>query len=60
MATITAQEVVAALKKNRVWDLGNKVLYDLCSSYPYHKTDEEIIAKIWLIGRSYAAAIERR
>ncbi len=42
------------------WDLGNKVLYDLCSRHPAHRTDEEIIAKVWLIGRSYAAAIERR
>ncbi len=42
------------------WDLGNQVLYDLCRAYPAHKRDEEIIAKIWLIGRSYAAAIERR
>jgi hypothetical protein len=43
-----------------VWDKGNKVLYDMCSKYPSHKEDDEIIAKIWLIGRSYAAAIERR
>jgi len=43
-----------------VWDKGNKVLYDMCARYPYHKEDDEIIAKIWLIGRSYAAAIERR
>jgi len=43
-----------------VWDTGNKVLYDMCSKYPNHNEDDEIIAKIWLIGRSYAAAIERR
>lgn len=42
------------------WDLGNQVLYDLCSNHPYHKSNEEIIAKVWLIGRAYAAAIERR
>ena len=42
------------------WDLGNKVLYDLCKKYPDHKKQDEILAKIWLIGRSYAAAIERR
>ena len=60
MATITKQAIEDALNKNRVWDLGNKVLYDLCSGHPNHKTDEEIIAKVWLIGRSYAAAIERR
>lgn len=42
------------------WDLGNKVLYDLCRKHPRHKKVDEVIAKVWLIGRSYAAAIERR
>lgn len=42
------------------WDLGNQVLYDLCQNHPNHQRNDEIIAKIWLIGRSYAAAIERR
>jgi len=42
------------------WDLGNQVLYDLCARYPRHIDKSEIIAKIWLIGRAYAAAIERR
>lgn len=42
------------------WDLGNKVLYSLCQYYPKHDKDDAIIAKVWLIGRSYAAAIERR
>lgn len=43
-----------------IWDLGNKVLYDLCSDNFDHSTDEKIVAKVWLIGRAYAAAIERR
>jgi hypothetical protein len=42
------------------WDLGNQVLYDLCLNYPTHQRNDEIIAKVWLIGRAYAAAIERR
>ena len=42
------------------WDKGNRVLYDLCRKYPWHTDEEEICAKMWLIGRSYAAAIERR
>lgn len=42
------------------WDLGNDVLYDLCRSHPTHCEESVVIAKIWLIGRSYAAAIERR
>src|ERR1700675_3892793 len=42
------------------WDFGNQVLYDLCATNPGHARDDIIIAKVWLIGRSYAAAIERR
>jgi hypothetical protein len=56
---ITKDDVEKALT-NTAWDLGNQVLYDLCFKHPLHKTPQEIIAKIWLIGRSYAAALERR
>jgi hypothetical protein len=59
MRNLTKEEVVKALA-NDAWDLGNQVLYDLCSQYPQHKSQKEILAKIWLIGRSYAAALERR
>lgn len=41
------------------WDLGNAVLYELCRKHPLHKEVPAVIAKVWLIGRSYAAAIER-
>ena len=38
---------------------GNEVLYRMCRDEPRH-TDEDVISgKIWLIGRAYAAAIER-
>ncbi|MFH1889531.1 MAG: hypothetical protein ABIJ58_01470 [Nanoarchaeota archaeon] len=46
--------------KDKKWMLGNNVLYTLCKEHPLHNKDEEIRAKIWLIGRSYAASIERR
>lgn len=42
------------------WDVGNSVLYDMCRKYPNHGKEDEIIAKVWLIGCSYSAAIERR
>jgi hypothetical protein len=42
------------------WDLGNSVLYQFCRHHFEHKRLDEIIAKTWLIGRSYAAAVERR
>jgi hypothetical protein len=42
------------------WDFGNEVLYDLCNKNPNHDCEDKIIAKVWLIGRSYAAALERK
>ena len=47
-------------RKDKGWDLSNKVLYDLCTQHFSHDTTEEILAKTLLIGRAYAAAIERR
>ena len=43
-----------------VWDFGNKLLYDMCQEHPGHESDGVILGKIWLIGRAYSAAIERR
>jgi len=43
-----------------IWSHANKVLYDMCTAEPRH-TDTSIVAgKLLLIGRSYAAAFERR
>lgn len=47
-------------KEPNAWDFANSILYKLCSDNPNHKNNDTILAKIWLIGRSYAAAIERR
>lgn len=33
---------------------------ELCRQHPTHREVPAVLAKIWLIGRSYAAAIERR
>lgn len=54
------KKMIEQATAHSVWDKGNGVLYDMCSRCPSHNADDEIIAKIWLIGRSYAAAIERR
>ena len=59
MRKITKEDI-DAIRKPRIWDLGNRILYDMCRVYPGHSKDDEIVAKIWLIGRSYAASIERR
>ena len=46
--------------KKSHWDFGNSILYKMCEDNPYHNDEDVVIGKIWLIGRSYAAAIERR
>ena len=56
---MTAKFVQRTLSEDDPWSIGNQVLYDLCRRYPDHTDDAEIIAKIWLIGRAYAASIER-
>ncbi len=54
------QQMVNDATGSRAWDLGNETLYELCRKHPEHTDEQAIIAKVWLIGRSYAAAIERR
>jgi len=42
------------------WQFANSILYKMCEDYPEHNDADVIVAKMWLIGRSYSAAIERR
>jgi len=56
---ITKRDIDHALASS-LWDLGNEVLYRLCREHPKHDRADAVVAKVWLIGRSYAAAIERR
>ena len=42
------------------WQYGNGILYRMCREDPKHDDPDVAAAKVWLIGRSYAAAIERR
>jgi hypothetical protein len=60
MSQLTKEFVREALDAHRVWDRGNAVLYKLCADHPGHTADDLIVAKTWLIGRAYAAAVERR
>lgn len=59
MRQITKEDI-DAIRTPSVFDLGKDILYDMCQAHPGHSEDDEIVAKIWLIGRSHAAAIERR
>ncbi len=56
---VNTKELLKLVSRSTIWDLGNEILYRLCRDYPDHKSAEVITAKVWLIGRSYAAAIER-
>lgn len=47
-------------EKESRWNFCNKVLYEMCKAEPKHTDPDVIVGKILLIGRSYAAAIERR
>lgn len=47
-------------KQDFVWGTANAELYGLCQKYPHHNNHEQTIAKLWMIGRTYAAALERR
>lgn len=57
---LLTRNFIEQARTDQTWDIGNEVLYDLCSKYPEHRDASKVIAKVWLIGRSYAAAIERR
>ncbi|MBS4023649.1 MAG: hypothetical protein KGZ79_14730 [Dethiobacter sp.] len=52
-------EKIKKAQEQNLWDFGNSVLYEMCQRAPQHTNEDEIIGKIWLIGRSCAAAIER-
>lgn len=41
------------------WEPMNNMLYDICKKYPEHKDPKIAAAKLMIIGRSYAAALER-
>ena len=56
---MNTKELLNLTSRGTIWNLGNEMLYRLCRDYPDHKSAEVITAKVWLIGRSYAAAIER-
>ena len=45
---------------NTRWTFHNSILYRMCEENPNHNKEDVIAGKICLIGRSYAAAIERR
>lgn len=45
---------------NREESFGNQILYKMCKEAPDHKDPKVVEGKIWLIGRSYSASLERQ
>ncbi|MCS3892889.1 hypothetical protein M2171_002022 [Bradyrhizobium japonicum USDA 38] len=58
--TFVSRSDVERAKQANPWNLTNSVLYKLCSDHPTHMERDAVLAKINIIGRVYAAAIERR
>jgi hypothetical protein len=54
------RELLDKARAPNPWDLTNCVLYQLCRKYPAHVDRAAVLAKIQIIGRVYAASIERR
>ncbi|WP_310381896.1 hypothetical protein [Flavobacterium sp.] len=42
------------------WDFVNEILYNMCKENFTHEQTDKVVGKVILIGRAYAAAIERR
>lgn len=42
------------------WDFVNEILYKMCKENFTHEHTDKVVGKVILIGRTYAAAIERR
>lgn len=58
MKNISKKQIDECLRP-KAWDIGNRTLYKLCEDNFDHSTTAKIVAKTWLIGRSYSVALER-
>lgn len=43
----------------RVWRVYNEVLYDMCTARPGHGSLGDVVAKVGIVARAYAAGLER-
>lgn len=41
-------------------EFGNQVLYEMCAMRPLHDDPPTIFSKLWLIGKAYSVALERK
>jgi hypothetical protein len=59
MAGNLHRRIDAALRQSADWELVDKVLLDLCKTYPTHEYRDRVSAKVALIGRTYVTGVER-
>jgi hypothetical protein len=59
LLTLTREDFYACTQDDD-WTFGKNILYDMCNKNPSHNENGVIIGKLWIIGRTYAAALERR
>ena len=57
---LNLRSIIKRATKPTPWHFSDEQLYKLCHENPLHAEAEVVLAKILLIGRVYAAAIERR
>jgi hypothetical protein len=41
------------------WSTYNQVLYDMCAAMPSHSSLQDVVAKVGIVARAYAAGLER-
>ncbi|HEY5239493.1 MAG TPA: hypothetical protein VIJ62_14015 [Rhizomicrobium sp.] len=53
------RSLISKAMQNKLWEKGDRALYEFCRREPRHNDISSTVPKLWLIGRSYAAPIER-
>ncbi len=53
-------EQINKCKGEQPWQFGNEILYKMCREKFQHDRHDVVLGKVLIIGRTYAAAVERR
>ena len=53
------QSLVDKSQGRNIWTVGNDFMYDFFSQNLGHTDPSTIVAKVWILGRTYSASIER-
>jgi hypothetical protein len=53
------KNILKIIDRGRVWNLANSYIYKIFEENFDHSTDEKILAKTWILGKTYSVALER-